>query len=95
MTDETIKPEAVAGLAAKLAALELDDDERATLDGILDRAADTDVEGFGVVFEVETTYKERSGDQLLGAADNEWVAKVGKATGMDLSRLGVWTDMRP
>ncbi|NND76036.1 MAG: hypothetical protein HKN44_13620 [Ilumatobacter sp.] len=95
---DTITPEAVASLATKLGGLALTDEERQVLDALLDRAAeaDVDVEGYGVVFEVETTVV-KSGQPMGidGRADFDWVARVGRATGLDMSQLGVWTDMRP
>ncbi len=96
MTDDAINPETVAGLAAKLDDLDLTEAEREALDTILDRAADsdTDVEGFGVVFEVETTVhglpkgmKDRGG--------RESYPKLVRGLGFDLGPTGVWTDMRP
>ena len=54
MGEQTVEPEAVAGLAEKLAGLDLTADERGALDVMLERAADAgaEVEGYGVVFEV-------------------------------------------
>jgi len=97
MGEQTIKPEAVAGLAEKLAGLELTADERGALDVMLERAADAgaEVEGYGVVFEVETTVKSEQPTGVRSADQAEWVKKVGRATGADLSGLAVWTDMRP
>ena len=48
-------------LATKLEGLELSDEEHAALDALLERAAAADdgVEGFGVVFEVETTFRTK------------------------------------
>ncbi len=49
--------DAVATLAVKLAGMELTVQERAVLDALLDRAAsapEPEVEGFGVVYEIET-----------------------------------------
>lgn len=97
MGDDAIDSEAVAGLAEKLAGLDLTAGERDALEAILDRAADggDDVEGYGVVFEVETTLKSEAPTGVRSADQQEWVHKVGRATGADLSQLGVWTDMRP
>ena len=47
------RAELVARLAAKLESLDLTDDEQAALHEILDRAAMDDVEGYGVVYEIE------------------------------------------
>lgn len=97
MGEGAIDPGALPGLAAKLHGLDLSDDERRLLDVLLDRAAafEPEVEGYGVVFEVETTVKA---GQPMGAkaAPDDWVRKIASATGTDLSQLpGVWTDMRP
>lgn len=97
MGEQTIKPEAVVGLAEKLAGLDLTVDERGALDAMLERAADAgdEVEGYGVVFEVETTVKSEQPTGVRSADQREWVTKVGRATGADLGKLSVWTDMRP
>ncbi len=54
-----ITAETLNGLAGKLDSLDLTDDEQAALDALLDRAAvaDADTEGFGVVYEIEVSFK--------------------------------------
>ena len=96
MTDETINPETVAGLANKLDELELTEAEQEALDTIFERAADADadVEGFGVVFEVETTvHGQPKGARRQAGRDS--YPKLVEGLGFDLGRDSVWTDMRP
>ncbi len=83
MRELAVTDDIIAGLAAKLAALELTSEEQALLGSILATSAEAigDVEGYGVVFEVETTFK---------GSDEELQRALRKATG---SRF--WTDMRP
>ena len=88
MSDE-INSESITGLAQKLDGLDLTEGERKTLEIMLMRAAESaaEVEGFGVVFQVETTYRPPS-----NRPNTE--AKVASALGLFPSR-NVWTDMRP
>ena len=59
MTEFKITTEVLNSLGAKLEDLALTDSERAVLDTVLQRAESVgdEVEGFGVVFEVEPTFK--------------------------------------
>lgn len=59
MSEIEITADALNSLGAKLEGLDLTETERAALDAVLARAegADAEVEGYGVVFEVETTFK--------------------------------------
>ncbi len=98
MSDDAISHEAVATLAAKLQGLELTAEERDVLHAVVGRAvgADGDVEGFGVVFEIETTVVGSGQPRLKDTFEKEeWMYAVGRAAGLDPAKLGVWTDMRP
>lgn len=83
MGEIEVTDEVLAGLASKLKGLDLSDDERAVLGTIVSTAAasQAEVEGYGVVFEVETTFK---------GTDEELQALLRRASGKQ-----VWTDMRP
>lgn len=78
-----VTDEVLAGLAAKLKGLELSEEEQAVLGTILSTSAasQAEVQGYGVVFEVETTFK---------GTDEELQALLRRASGKR-----VWTDMRP
>ncbi len=94
---EAITREAVAALAEKLDGLDLSDAEGAALDALMARAADAEaeVEGFGVVFEVEVTYKpEDFGPKGAQPGRPSTEMKVAAGLGLFPSR-NVWTDMRP
>ena len=88
MSEIPVTDELLAGLASKLRGLDLNEAEQAVLGTILATSAKAaneagnDVEGYGVVFEVETTFK---------GSDEELAAVLRKATGGSK----VWTDMRP
>ena len=75
------------GLAAKLHSLELTEAEQGALGTILQRAAsvDAEVEGFGVVFEVETTFQQPPDIKEL---------QQKLAFGIGVDPQEVWTDMR-
>ena len=57
--DVEVTDDVLAGLVSKLRSLDLSDDESAVLGSLLVTAANqqSDVSGFGVVFQVETTFK--------------------------------------
>ena len=63
-----ISPEALQSLASKLEQLDLDDTERALLDGILDRAEafEPEVEGFGFSAQTYSYTGLQSGSDLSG-----------------------------
>jgi fibrillarin-like rRNA methylase len=84
MSEIAVTDELLGGLAHKLRGLDLTDDEQALLGTIMatSAAAVSDVEPYGVVFQVETTFK---------GTDEELQAALERATG----GLSVWTDMRP
>lgn len=84
MTEIAVTDELLDGLARKLRALDLTDAEQAVLGTIMatSAAAVSDVEPYGVVFEIETTFK---------GSDEELQVALKRATG----GLSVWTDMRP
>ena len=94
---EVITKETVAALAEKLDGLDLSEAEGAALDALIARAADAEaeVEGFGVVFEVEVTYKP--GDLgPEGATPDRPSTEMKVAAGLGLfPSRNVWTDMRP
>lgn len=80
--EETASNSVLNELGAKLDSLDLTTPERAALDAILARAeeADAEVEGFGVVFEVETTFKGT--DEELQLTDVG--QRMGRALGFDI-----------
>jgi len=96
---DPIKPDVLASLAAKLAQLELTADEHQQLEALLGcaAAADAEVEGFGVVYEIETNAgRALQPMSLADPGSDVWMRKIAAATGVDLSQLPeVWTDMRP
>ena len=87
MTD-TSQTKALEGLAAKIGALDLTGEEKEVLGALLERAgaASPEVEGYGVVFEVETTFRD---------APEVWELRGKLAYGIGLDPKLVWTDMRP
>lgn len=96
MSEEAVTAETVEGLAAKLETLDLTSNEAKLLGAILDRAADADadVEGYGVVYEIEV--KVKNGQPMGNRDDSQrWLGPVARATGLGPDKLGVWTDMRP
>ncbi len=91
---EAITKETVAALAEKLDGLDLTEAERAALDGLMARAAnvEAEVEGFGVVYEIEVTYKHDDVGDKQQRPTTEM--KVAAGLGLFPSR-NFWTDMRP
>ncbi len=79
MATQEIDANVLESLAAKVDGLDLTDQEHNVLNTVLKRAAsvDPEVEGFGVVFEVETTFKGTD-EELQGAV------KWGRAMGFHI-----------
>jgi hypothetical protein len=70
------------GLGRKLESLDLTPPEKAALDAVFERAANftPEVEGFGVVYEIETTFKGSDEElQLTGAGQ-----RLGRALGFHI-----------
>ncbi len=78
MAAEEIDANVLENLAAKVDGLDLTDKETAVLNNVLARATsvDPEVEGFGVVFEVETTFKFTQEMELTGKATS-WGRAMG------------------
>ena len=81
MAAEEIDANVLENLAAKVDGLDLTDQEYAVLNTVLERAAsvDSEVEGFGVVYEVETTFNFTQEMELTGKA-----ARWGRAMGFHI-----------
>ena len=89
MADIEITSDTINSLAAKAEALELTTEERAVLDRVLERAAEAEaeVEGFGVVYEIEVKFKGTD-EELQAVAARKW----GRALGFGLPDMRVSID---
>ena len=89
MTDDVeVTDELLAGLVAKLRSLDLTDEESAVLGTLLVSASNQEPEvvGFGVVFEVETTFK---------GSDEELQAMFRSALPSSVSRMNSMFKLDP
>lgn len=90
MAEIEVTPELLMGLGEKLDALELTAEEAAVLDLVLERGSEDDVVGYGVVFELETTFK--GSDEELQARG--YGRKLGKSLGILDASGSVWGQAR-
>ena len=79
MASEAIDATVLESLAAKIDGLDLTAQEEAVLTSVLARAAarEADVQGFGVVFEVETTVRASNEEVQLSAPAARWGRALG------------------